>query len=242
MTREEMFQDIESITVGLDDTFKFHCTQCGKCCRHREDILLSPFDIFKMAKELGLAPAEFFAKYCRSHIGDNSRIPIVRLNSVGNDGHCPLLRNNKCSVHKVKPAVCAMFPLGRYIAVNQDDAEKTSLDGKSVKYLLQDPECGDVSETHTVRDWLADFDINTEDEVFIRWNATLLEVGQVVRKLEKTENMMTMFLLWNALRIGLYLDYDTKQDFLPQLEKNANKCIAMLHDIRKKKGMGNHAG
>ena len=22
-------------------TFRFHCTQCGDCCRHREDILLT---------------------------------------------------------------------------------------------------------------------------------------------------------------------------------------------------------
>ena len=52
MTNEEMFQNIESFTVGLDDSFSFHCTQCGKCCIRRTDIILSPRDIFKMAKEL----------------------------------------------------------------------------------------------------------------------------------------------------------------------------------------------
>ena len=38
-------EEIKSMTVGLDDTFKFHCDQCGKCCTHREDIILSPMDI-----------------------------------------------------------------------------------------------------------------------------------------------------------------------------------------------------
>ena len=57
MTNEEMFQNIESFTVGLDDTFSFHCTQCGKCCIHRTDIILSPRDIFKMAKALKLSNA-----------------------------------------------------------------------------------------------------------------------------------------------------------------------------------------
>ena len=37
----ELFRDLESMTIGLDDTFKFHCDQCGKCCTHREDIILS---------------------------------------------------------------------------------------------------------------------------------------------------------------------------------------------------------
>ena len=36
-------EEIKSMTVGLDDIFKFHCDQCGKCCIHREDIILSPF-------------------------------------------------------------------------------------------------------------------------------------------------------------------------------------------------------
>ena len=47
MTREEMFQDIEALTVGLDGTFKFHCTKCGKCCINRDDIMLSPMDILQ---------------------------------------------------------------------------------------------------------------------------------------------------------------------------------------------------
>ena len=83
MTREEMFQDIESMAVGLDDTFKFHCTQCGKCCINRHDIILSPSDIFKMAKELKIGNSEFIHRYCSMHIGDHSRMPIIMLKLMG---------------------------------------------------------------------------------------------------------------------------------------------------------------
>lgn len=62
MTNEEMCQNIESFTFGLDDTFAFHCTQCGKCCIHRTDIILPPRDIFKMAKELKLSNSDFLKK------------------------------------------------------------------------------------------------------------------------------------------------------------------------------------
>ena len=37
--------NLESMKIGLDEPFKFHCTMCGECCIHREDILLSPKDI-----------------------------------------------------------------------------------------------------------------------------------------------------------------------------------------------------
>ena len=76
MTNEEMCQNIKSFTVGLDDTFAFHCTQCGKCCIHRTDIILSPRDIFKMAKELKLSNSDFLRKYCSMHIGPTSRMSL----------------------------------------------------------------------------------------------------------------------------------------------------------------------
>ena len=123
-----MCQNIGSLTVGLDDTFAFHCTQCGKCCIYRTNIILSPRDIFKMAKELKLSNADFLRKYCSMHIGPTGRMPIITLRPVGKDDRCPLLKNNKCSVHKVKPSVCGMFPLGRYIAFSKDDFGKKKLD------------------------------------------------------------------------------------------------------------------
>ena len=183
MTNEEMFQNIESLTVGLDDTFTFHCTQCGKCCIHRTDIILSPRDIFKMAKELNLSNADFLRKYCSMHIGPTSRIPVIMLRPVGKDDRCPLLKNNKCSVHKVIPSVCGMFPLGRYIAFGKDDFGKKKLDCGEVKYLLQPIECGDKSETHTVREWFGDFDISLEDTAFVHWNQALSVIGMKLKEL-----------------------------------------------------------
>ena len=113
MSLEKMIENIDSMTVSLDDTFKFHCDQCGKCCTNRENIILSPMDVFRLSRELNITPVEFYKEYCVFNIGENSRIPIIRLASVGRDRHCVLLKDRKCSVHKVKPAVCGMYPLGR---------------------------------------------------------------------------------------------------------------------------------
>lgn len=38
--------------LKLDDLFRFHCNQCGQCCRNREDILLSPYDLNRIALAL----------------------------------------------------------------------------------------------------------------------------------------------------------------------------------------------
>lgn len=237
MDREELFNNIENMTVGLDDTFKFHCTQCGKCCTYREDIILSPRDIFKMSKALNMSPPDFYQAYCRSHIGDVSRIPIVRLISVGKDARCPLLKNNKCSIHSVKPAVCALFPLGRYVALDAKKDISASMENATVKYLLQPLDCGDDSETHTVRDWLAGFDIALEDEFFIKWNTAISQFGDALKKLEKTQDMLSMVEIWGVTRVILYLKYDIQKPFIPQFEENVEGMLGLLNDVPRLKSI-----
>lgn len=239
MTTEEMFQDIEKFTVGLDDSFKFHCTQCGKCCINRTDIMLSPMDIFRMAKELKMSHSDFFLRYCSMHIGSNSRMPIIMLRPVGKDDCCPLLKNSKCSVHAVKPAVCGMFPLGRYVAFPKDDFGTRSLESSEVKYLLQPLECGDESETHTVREWLSGFDIALEDKAYLLWNQALSQISVKLQELEKKWNMMTMMDIWFVTRVVMYENYEHDKEFLPQLEFNFAGLKSLLQDIPKLKEMVN---
>lgn len=238
----EPFRDLESMTIGLDDTFKFHCDQCGKCCTHREDIILSPMDIFKMAKELKMTPVEFYHEYCVFNIGEHTRMPIVRLASEGKDTHCVLLKNHRCSVHKVKPAVCAMFPLGRYMSFEKEDYNAEAIDTSKVKYLLQPPECGDESETHTVREWLSGFDIKLEDEAFVQWQKAISRFSNKFKELEKKQDMLTMMEIWFVVRASLYLQYDTSKDFLPQFNYNVENLLKLLDDIPKLKRMVRHAG
>lgn len=226
MTREEICNNLDAYTVGLDDTFKFHCTRCGKCCIHREDIMLSPMDIFRIARELEISPSAFFIHYCTMIIGSDSRVPIVLLRPVGKDSRCPLLKNNKCAVHNVKPAVCAMFPVGRYIATPLEE-------NSEVKYLLQPIECGDYRETHTVREWLSGFDIALEDESFIRWHQTIAKLSEVLCSLERKWDAFTMMQVHFIVRITLYENYDTEKDFMPQFEHNSAAIFEILQNIPK---------
>ena len=53
-------ENYEQMKIGPDDPFHFRCKECGKCCIHREDILLSPHDLFRAARELGMTTVEFY--------------------------------------------------------------------------------------------------------------------------------------------------------------------------------------
>lgn len=228
---QEIMDNFERMKIGVDDTFKFHCRQCGKCCIHREDILLNPKDVYNLSKELGMTPDEMCKQYCEVYIGSDSRVPIVRILPRGSVKRCPLLKDRKCSVHKSKPTVCAMYPIGRSLMVDQASVGQTKFKVEDTIFIFTGGECGDDTETHTVREWLTEFGIPIEDEFFIKWQNLIMELGMTFRKMEKMVGPDTMQMVWNAGVAALYLHYDTKKDFLPQFDENAEKYLELMHTV-----------
>ncbi len=228
---QHIAENFDNMKRDLNDTFKFHCNQCGKCCINREDILMSPQDVFKAAKALGTTPHEFVKSYCECYLGGTSRMPIVRLMPRGYIKRCPLLKDRKCMIHDAKPAVCAMFPLGRAIKMDSTSAEMDELPPMKVEYIINDIDCGDKSETQTVKGWLESFGIPLNDEYFIKWQQTITLLSTRLRKLEKSFSDNVFNKLVDVLFIKLYLDYDMENDFFPQFVESADECVNMIKMI-----------
>lgn len=221
----------DQMKIGPDDTFRFHCTECGKCCIHREDILLSPNDLFRAAKALSMDTVEFYHQYCEGYIGQDSRIPIIRLRPRGSVHRCPLLKDQHCMIHKAKPAVCAMFPLGRSVALQKGKA----LEEQDVKiqFILQPPTCGDLSETHTVREWVESFGMEVEDPIFLQWQTFIMTAHSAITELEKKIPREEMRRFWNLLTYCAYLNYDMAEDFSSQFETNMTDARNLISAYEK---------
>ena len=102
---QEIFETYMKNRVDEDEGFYFRCTKCGRCCRDRKDILLTPYDLDRMSKHLKIKREEIVKHYCVVYIGENSHLPII---AVKMDGvPCPFLKSNQCSVQECKPSVSA---------------------------------------------------------------------------------------------------------------------------------------
>lgn len=222
---EKLRQDFENKQLGLDEPFHFHCTICGKCCINREDILLTPKDLYNLARELHQTPEAVFDQYCECYVGADSRLPVVRLKPQGSVRLCPLLKDRKCSVHNAKPTVCALFPIGRGMDVEKDRInEVTTAD---IRYFFTNPDCGDKSETHTVRDWLGAFGIPLQDEFFIQWQKCVMKLSLRFREMEKKLGS-DMCIVWDSALVLLYLTYEVGMEFEPQFKENTAQLQKML--------------
>lgn len=209
--------------LNLDSTFHFRCRQCGDCCRNREDILLSPYDLSRIARHLSVNPKHVVDRFCHFYIGDSSRLPVVLLKSIGNDKRCPFLLNNRCSIHASKPTVCALFPLGRFANVSEGNGR--------TQFFLQPVSCGAKDEAHTVREWLSSFDLLESETWFQAWQRAITALSPLMGKLQTTLSEDILDMVYSILFSVMYLNYQNDQDFLPQFNTNMRKVIELLTKV-----------
>lgn len=235
MQTDEGFEELEQNLMNSDSTFKFKCRQCGKCCKNQHTIIFSAWDVFRIAKKIGKTPLAVIKEYTEVYIGPQSRIPIVHLLMQGKKNACPFLSDKgRCAVHDVKPAVCALYPLGRVI-LNKNSGEALNHDSSNIIQYVMSGHCGSAKKTHTVREWLSSFGIPENDEFFFLWTGVQLRLGMIIRELEgKKIPPSALKPIWNVIFAKLYRDYDTEQEFMPQFQRNADKLLRDIPELQKK--------
>ena len=220
--------------LSIDDTFQFHCNQCGECCKHREDILISPFDLFRLTRYLNMKPTEFVDRYCTTYIGQNSRLPVVIFKAVGEEQVCPMLQDNHCSVHAAKPTICALYPLGRAVRVEPDGKPE-------VFYFLNGSTCGAEDETHTVREWLSEFDLQDSNAWFLAWQKAISRLSPSLKTMEKLLPPKELSMLYAIVFKALYLDYADVREFLPKFVLNVQSLQKQIDTLIDKLMPGGNA-
>ena len=223
----EIAENLDKMKIGVDDNFEFGCRACGKCCRNRTDIIVSPRDIYNIAKELDMMPGNVYFQYCDRYIGGSSRVPIAKLISEGPDNHCPLLKDNKCSVHKAKPTVCALYPLGRGINTQSGEHMKK----EDIYYILQPSDCNCTKETHTVRKWVESFGLPVEDQYYVDWMELVSELSKQFREYEKTMAPEKLKAVYEVVSLAMYYSYSIKDAFEPQFEINCQRIREIMKAV-----------
>jgi uncharacterized protein len=153
---ERDMQESVLIAVGLEQTFQFAC-HCGvpcfnDCCRDLNQAL-SPYDVLRLRKHLGLSWQDFLRRYAEVHIGPATGLPVVSLRfSDAADRSCPFVTDKGCRVYDARPTSCRLYPLARALRRSREDGSL------SVHYaLLRESHCRgfEQSQSQTVEQWIA---------------------------------------------------------------------------------------
>lgn len=221
---EKDFEMFHKNELKPDDTFHFECEMCGRCCRNRDEpILITGADIYRIAKALGTTMMDVVSKKTVGYIGDTSHLPVLVLKERL-DGSCSLLRKGRCMVHQDKPAVCALFPLGRF----------SDLRDGSFHYFVNPRSCqhgkSDGKEW-TLQEWLDEFNICESEKLTSAWNRLIGGVTMVTFKMDKEKIKGPLL---DALLGALYLDYDTSVSYIEQVESHMEQLKVFFKQVLHK--------
>jgi len=202
--------------LGLEDAFPFACKECGECCKNRHDLLLTAYDVFRLARHFGCLTGDIIEKYCEIYPGQDSKLPVVRVIPRIYDESCPFLRKGKCSLHytNAKPVLCRAFPLA-----------KINKGGGECGYYLNSTDCGIDGGVSIVRDWVGDVASAESDAASDAWTAAIFKIIPIMHKLSEAKSQDEFQWIFQTAFAFLYLMYDTSQDFAEQCAKNAEIFI-----------------
>ena len=164
---------VEPVERSLDSSFKFRCYKdlsCfNTCCRHA-DMLLTPYDILRMKKRLGLSSDEFLKKYTYVHIDEKSSHPFAVLKMMDDEeGKCHFVTAEGCSIYEDRPASCRYYPVGKGLMVK--DSEKGPLPEEYYFFIREPGCCGyDEGKEWTIETWRIEQGVDVYDEMDKEWS------------------------------------------------------------------------
>ncbi len=141
--------------ISLQDTFRFSCSPdvpCFNACCRDLNQFLTPYDILRLKRHLGLSSGEFLEQYTSQHTGPESGLPIVALRPKDtHDLMCPFVSPGGCTVYENRPSSCRTYPLVRALSRSRQTGEITEQ-----FMLLREPHCLGFKEgqTQTARQWI----------------------------------------------------------------------------------------
>ena len=204
--------------LAAGDHFDFACAGCGDCCRRRRDLVLSGYDLYRIARRLRLSPRIVAAAFCKSYVADTLCLPALRLTPDPKTGNCRFFEGSACAIHAARPLACALYPLGQSI----DTATA------KMEYYVQTPLCGArAGEGRTLQNYLDDAAVTDRAGIDARWAVVCTQLS---RKLQAAGGRGNPHFAAAVKRIerALYYDYSLGDEFYPQFQQNIKTLLPLL--------------
>lgn len=143
--------------VGIDEEFEFSCgrqVSCFNACCRDLNQFLTPYDVLRLARHLGMTTGDFLQVYTVHYTGPETGLPVVSLRPADyRDKLCPFVTPDGCRVYENRPGSCRMYPLARMLKRSRQTGALTE-----AYALICEPHCHGFEQAarRTVRQWVAD--------------------------------------------------------------------------------------
>lgn len=180
----------------LDSNIKFRChpdVSCFTACCGNINIILTPYDILRIRKELNLPASEFLLRFTTPTFLEKTDMPGVKLN-LDENGRCPFVTEKGCTIYEHRPTTCRYYPVGMSFFHEAADEGGTA---EEFYFLVQEDHCKGHEEEQvmTIRDWRKDQGIDESDAMNREWMELVMRRKSFGHQATLSEPAQKMFFM-----------------------------------------------
>jgi uncharacterized protein len=215
---------------GEDKSIQFRCHRgvaCWNACCSNIDISLTPYDILRLKRRLGLSSTEFLERYTVPYEMEKDGIAGVKLKPVASGTACRFMEPEGCGVYGDRPTACRYYPVALLSMVKQGEA--TDRDSYA---LVKEPHClgHDEPRAITIADYRNEQGLPEYDELARGWRQLILKKkssGPTIGKPSKRSLQLFFMTCYDVDRFRAFVASD---GFAEIYDLPADEMAAILAD------------
>ena len=148
----KLYSETDEVCIGTNG-----CEGCSYCCKSDmgKSIVLTPYDMYELTAATGKSFDELLVEF----VIELSMIDGIVRPHLKMDKGCAFLKDDRCSIHKNRPGICRLFPLGRLYKDQGFD------------YIVQTGQCPKEDMTPVViGEWLGIDNLEKNTEFINKWH------------------------------------------------------------------------
>ncbi len=161
--------------IEADHVIQFSCHKgigCWNACCANIDISLTPYDIIRLKRRLGISSTQFLRDYTVPYEMDKDSIAGVKFRPVENGTACRFMKPEGCGVYEDRPTACRYYPVALLSMRRQDEFT----DVQSYALVKEDHCKGhEVERKLTIADYRREQGVEEYDELARGWRQLILK-------------------------------------------------------------------
>ena len=172
-----------------DAVIQFRCHKdidCFNACCRNIDIMLTPYDIIRLKKRLGITSTEFLRQYTVPFEFGKNSVAGVKYKPKEGTTECQFVTDEGCSVYEDRPTACRYYPVGLLSTRRQDE----NFDRASYALVVEDHCHGHQEDRKlTIDEYREEQGLEEYDELGRPWRQLILKVksaGPAIGNMSRT--------------------------------------------------------
>jgi len=211
------------------DKIRFRCYPgigCfTKCCSGIR-INLTPYDIYRLTRRLGMTYHDFLLEHTVPNSIDGTPLPVAVLKMKSDaEKSCPFVTPEGCTVYADRPVTCRYYPLGMAIMKNFDSRE-----GEDFFIRIKEDHCLGHNEDKewTIDEWRADQESDLYDEMNKDWMEVVLK-AKTLGLVEFKQKSLDLFFMVSS-NLDMFRDFVFNSNFLNSYEISSDEIERIKGD------------